>query len=162
YSNSSVYQAPSGAWVFGAGTFGWTWALDDFLNGANKVDPRIQQTTANILNRFLGPGPDFTLSAAPSSRTLTEGRPTSYAGTVSPARDLHPSPTLRATDLSSDATGDQAPSGAWVFGAGTFGWSWALHDCLNSANKVGPRIQLTPANTLNRFLDPAPDFTLSA
>src|SRR5262249_31084465 len=29
YSNSSVYQAPSGAWVFAAGTFGWSFALDD-------------------------------------------------------------------------------------------------------------------------------------
>jgi hypothetical protein len=53
YANSSVYQAPSGAWVFAAGTFAWSWALDNF-GGRNLVDARIQQTTMNILNRFEG------------------------------------------------------------------------------------------------------------
>jgi hypothetical protein len=47
-ANSSIYQAPSGAWVFGAGTTSWSWGLD--LGGV--ADPRIQRTTANLLNRF--------------------------------------------------------------------------------------------------------------
>jgi len=47
-ANSSIYQAPSGAWVFGAGTTSWSWGLD--LSGV--VDPRIQRITANLLNRF--------------------------------------------------------------------------------------------------------------
>jgi len=49
-ANSSIYQAPSGAWVFGAGTTSWSWGLTD--DGDGFVDPRIQQTTANLLNRF--------------------------------------------------------------------------------------------------------------
>jgi len=49
-ANSSIYQAPSGAWVFGAGTTSWAWGLTD--DGDGFVDPRIQQTTANLLNRF--------------------------------------------------------------------------------------------------------------
>ncbi len=68
YSNSSVYQAPSGAWVFGAGTTNWSLALDNtgvFGGGLNIVDPRIQRTTANILDRFIS---DFTaLEIGPSS-----------------------------------------------------------------------------------------------
>src|SRR5207237_5443408 len=52
-ANSSIYQALSGAWVFGAGTISWSWGLD--LSGV--VDWRIQQTTANVLNRFLGVAP---------------------------------------------------------------------------------------------------------
>lgn len=52
-ANSSIYQAPSGAWVFGAGTICWSWGLD--LSGV--VDWRIQQITANVLNRFLGVSP---------------------------------------------------------------------------------------------------------
>src|SRR5216117_2942694 len=36
HANSSVYQAPSGAWVFGAGTINWSRALDNF-NGWNVV-----------------------------------------------------------------------------------------------------------------------------
>lgn len=61
-SNSSIYQASKGpgAWVFGAGTIDWSWALDSYVPPAG-IDTRavpapnagIQQTTANILNRFL-------------------------------------------------------------------------------------------------------------
>ncbi len=66
YSNSSVYQAPSGAWVFAAGTIAWSWGLDNF-NGYNFVDPRIQQTTANVLNAFLtGAAPTITTFAPES------------------------------------------------------------------------------------------------
>jgi len=49
-SNSSIYKAPSGAWVFASGTMQWSWGLD--MSGV--VDSRIQQTTANILNTFTG------------------------------------------------------------------------------------------------------------
>jgi N,N-dimethylformamidase beta subunit-like protein len=48
-ANSSIYQAPSGAWVFGAGTNSWSWGLDR----PGFVDARIQRITANLLNRFL-------------------------------------------------------------------------------------------------------------
>jgi hypothetical protein len=55
YANSSIYQAPSGAWVFSAGTISWSWGLDAVPGkyGQFRVDPRIQQTTANVLNVFL-------------------------------------------------------------------------------------------------------------
>jgi hypothetical protein len=51
YANSSLYQAPSGAWVFAAGTVSWGWGLDNY-RAHNVVDPRIQRTTANLLDRF--------------------------------------------------------------------------------------------------------------
>ena len=53
YSNSSIYQAASVAWVFGAGTISWSWTLDK----AGVVDSRLQKTTANILNRFVAAPP---------------------------------------------------------------------------------------------------------
>ena len=65
YGNSSIYQAPSGAWVFATGTIAWGSALDNF-NGYNFVDPRIQQTTANVLNAFL-------TGVAPTITTFTPG-----------------------------------------------------------------------------------------
>ncbi len=49
-ANSSIYQAPSAAWVFGAGAIAWSWGLDY----PNVADARIQRITANVLNRFLG------------------------------------------------------------------------------------------------------------
>jgi hypothetical protein len=50
YSNSSIYQAPSRAFVFAAGTSSWIWALDN-ANGFTP-DFRIERTTANILDAF--------------------------------------------------------------------------------------------------------------
>jgi hypothetical protein len=49
YANSSIYQAPSGAWVFAAGTIGWSWALDRQQN----INAGIQRATANVLDTFV-------------------------------------------------------------------------------------------------------------
>jgi len=58
YANSTTYTAPSGARVFAAGTIQWSWGLSNVLGGNSYADPRIQQTTANILNNFItGPSP---------------------------------------------------------------------------------------------------------
>ena len=57
YSNSSIYQALSGAWVFSSGSMVWNWGLDNYYpeGSVDTVDIRIQRTTANILDRFVGP-----------------------------------------------------------------------------------------------------------
>ena len=49
-ANSSIYQAPGGAWVFGAGTTSWSWGLSDDNDG--YMNPLIQRITANLLKRF--------------------------------------------------------------------------------------------------------------
>jgi hypothetical protein len=67
YANSSIYQAPSGAWVFSSGTISWSWALDGIFHG--RADPRIQRTTANLLNAFL--------YGAPAVRSLEATAPPS-------------------------------------------------------------------------------------
>ena len=67
YSNSSIYQALSGAWVFAAGTISWAWGLDR----AGYVDSRIQQTTANILNKFVSAGGSASVPNAPSGLSAT-------------------------------------------------------------------------------------------
>src|SRR5213592_3111257 len=76
-ANSSIYQAPSGAWVFGAGTVSWSWGLD--LDGV--VDPRIQLITANLLNRFVG----VTSAATPPAVSITSpASGVTVGGTISP------------------------------------------------------------------------------
>jgi N,N-dimethylformamidase beta subunit-like protein len=95
YSNSSLYQAPSGAWVFGAGTLSWSWGLDPWDN--TNGDPRLRRLTANVLNAFVMGAPivqDLKVTAPASTTTgqamtvtvLAEnsrGNPvTSYSGTV--------------------------------------------------------------------------------
>ena len=75
-ANSSVYQAPSGAWVFSSGTISWTWALDGFWH--QRADIRIQRTTANLLDAFVNGAPvapsvDHLAVTAPP--TVTAGAP---------------------------------------------------------------------------------------
>jgi hypothetical protein len=63
HANASIYQAPSGAWVFAAGTMSWAWGLDDFNHSPSYLDARIQQTTTTILNQFIsGAAPALQLS----------------------------------------------------------------------------------------------------
>lgn len=46
----SLYRAPSGALVFGAGTVQWTWGLDANHDGTGSAaDPNMQQATVNLL-----------------------------------------------------------------------------------------------------------------
>jgi len=67
YANSSIYQSPSRAWVFAAGSFQWTWGLDK----PGYVDSRVQKTTANVLAAML----DTTkpVITAPRIRLLSPG-----------------------------------------------------------------------------------------
>jgi VCBS repeat-containing protein len=45
----TLYRAPSGALVFGAGTTRWSWGLDsNHINESSSVDPRMQQATVNL------------------------------------------------------------------------------------------------------------------
>ena len=67
-SNSSVYQAPSGAWVFAAGTIAWVRGLDDW-NGRTDADPRVQGLTANVLGRMIAAGPPAQVPPTPAAPT---------------------------------------------------------------------------------------------
>jgi hypothetical protein len=52
YAESAVYQAPSTAWVFAAGTLSWTWGLDDYDTG--RADARLGKLTDNVFRLLLG------------------------------------------------------------------------------------------------------------
>lgn len=51
HQETSLYRAPSGAYVFASGTFAWSPALDR----PGHVDARIQRATANLLDRICKP-----------------------------------------------------------------------------------------------------------
>jgi hypothetical protein len=56
-SQASIYQAPSGSWVFGSGTMSWSWALarEPYIwVTPNEVyqNDGIQQTTKNLLDGY--------------------------------------------------------------------------------------------------------------
>jgi len=106
YSNSSVYQAASGAWVFATGSMGWTWALDNYAQ-TNLVDARIQKTTANVLDRFVAAGTpsSFTIAASPSSQAALLGGSTSYDVTITPSGGFAGNVTLSVGGLPPGASG---------------------------------------------------------
>lgn len=66
---ATIYQRPSGALVFNAGTIYWPWLLD---NNNWGVDARAQQMTRNLLNAMINP-------AGPPATTLP---PTTVATTI--------------------------------------------------------------------------------
>ena len=80
YANSSIYQSPSRAWVFSAGTMSWSWALDNFFHGL--ADSRIQQTTANILDAFLTGAPIVDVLEVAVPATVTAGQAFTVAVTA--------------------------------------------------------------------------------
>lgn len=114
YANSSIYQAPSGAWVFAAGTIGWGFALDNYFNSNPYfLDARIAQMTANILARFAGSAtPDFSASVAPSSQTIVPGSATSYAVTIGPRNGFTGAVALSVNGLPAGASGSFSPNPA--------------------------------------------------
>jgi hypothetical protein len=58
-AHMTIYQAPSGAWVFNTGSIYWNWGLDDYNEKVRKVrtNPAAQKITRNVLNRFVGRAP---------------------------------------------------------------------------------------------------------
>ncbi|MEV0714184.1 N,N-dimethylformamidase beta subunit family domain-containing protein, partial [Asanoa sp. NPDC050611] len=59
--HTTLYQAPSGAWVFAAGSLGWSATL----HATQLRSPRIQQATRNLLNHVLAKRADPPSPAAP-------------------------------------------------------------------------------------------------
>ena len=120
YANSSIYRAPSGAWVFAAGTMGWANGLDGYYQNTDLTDWRIQQTTANVLDAFVAnvlPLQISTVQATPSwsSAVITwqtnntansrvdYGLTTSYGSTVSDPNTVT-SHSLTLSGLASSTT----------------------------------------------------------
>ncbi len=90
-SNAAIYQAPSGAWVFNAGTMSWSWGLDDKVDPRDPTrtttlgDARIAQMTKNLLDVFIGAS---TPGAAPASAPdCSYDRSMSFEGGISTGTD---------------------------------------------------------------------------
>ena len=83
---ATIYQAPSGAYVFNASTVYWPRLLDAAVG---PLDAQVQQMTRNILNTFGGttppPPPPTTTTTAPGTTTTVAGTTTTVAGTTTTA-----------------------------------------------------------------------------
>ena len=160
-SNSSVYQASSGAWVFAAGTDGWSYALDN-INGNNALDSRIQQATANILNRFVNPLVNFTVAALPSTQSVLQGNGTSYNVTITPSGGFNGQVTLSVSGLPSGAGGTFTPNPATASSTLAVTTSTSTPTGTYTLTITASSGTLTHTTTVALTVNTPPSFTLSA
>ena len=151
----TLYRAPSGALVFGAGTIQWPWGLDSNYDdvvgrGGDPADPRMQQATVNLLADMtvqpgtLQPG----LVAATASTDLTP--PTSGVTSPAPGTSLTVGTEVTATGTATDSGGgvvggvEVSVDGGvtWHPAEGRANWSYTW-----SPDTPGP------ANVLSRAVD---------
>jgi hypothetical protein len=84
----TLYRAPSGALVFGAGTVQWSWGLDGHHNDEPSTpDPAIQQATVNLLADMNGQ--PATLQAGLVAATASTDVPPPTSVITSPAGGAH-------------------------------------------------------------------------
>ena len=181
YAQSSIYQAPSGAWVFASGTMSWSWGLDNYWY--TYADPRIQRATANLLNAFLNGAPktvhDLKVTA-PANAAVGQaftvgvtaedasGSPvTTYTGTVHFAT----SDTGSGVVLPADSTLTNGQGSFSVTLATTGPQTITVSDAANSfsttasvtvAAAVGPANHLVLATTATPTAGAAFSFTVTA
>jgi N,N-dimethylformamidase beta subunit-like, C-terminal len=55
YSDVTLYQAASGAWVFATGSMQWSWGLAQGVTSQSFVNPAAQRITRNVLARLITP-----------------------------------------------------------------------------------------------------------
>ncbi|WP_427173005.1 DUF4082 domain-containing protein [Arthrobacter sp. 92] len=75
--NLTIYKAPSGALVFGAGTVQWSWGLDGFTTG-KAVDKNMQQATVNLF-ADMGSQPATIISGLTAAQASTDTTPPTSA-----------------------------------------------------------------------------------
>jgi hypothetical protein len=149
----TLYRAPSGALVFGAGTVQWSWGLDNTNAwgvpstdpSGNPPDPNIQQATVNLFADMgaqpfaLSSGltvankstdttaPTATVSSPASGATLQDGVTNTISGTASDVGGV-----VAGVEVSTDG------GSTWHPATGTTSWtySWQVHGSPSTTIKV--------------------------
>ena len=131
----TMYRAPSGARVFGAGTVQWSWGLDSDQPQGNAPNPNMRQATVNLL-ADLDAQPD-TLQAplVGATKTADVTKPTSTLN--SPPANVSDGAPVMLSGTASDAGGgvvagvEVSTDGgtSWHRATGTTNWTypWTVH-----------------------------------
>jgi hypothetical protein len=139
----TLYRAPSGALVFGAGTVQWAWGLDN-AGDARNTDPAMQQATVNLfadmgnvqpatLMSGLVPAtqstdttpPTSTITSPSSGATFSDGSAVSISGTATDAGGG----VVAGVEVSTDAgkTWHPATTMSAPGTSVTWSYSWIAH-----------------------------------
>ncbi|WP_203898140.1 DUF4082 domain-containing protein [Virgisporangium aliadipatigenens] len=171
--NLTLYRAPSGALVFGAGTVQWAWGLDQnhdgFLSEPQAPDQSIQQATINLfadmgvqpttLMAGMQPAgqstdvtpPTVTISSPGTNTTLANGTQVTVSGTAADTGGR-----VAGVEVSTDGA-------TWHPATGTTSWSYtynavgdgshtvrvrAIDDSANIGNTATRAVGLTGATSI--------------
>jgi hypothetical protein len=149
--------------VFATGTLNWSLALDKLVGWISlEPDPRIQRTTANVLDRFVAPRGDFTLAAFPSSETVPQGGSTSYSLTISPSGGFTGQVSLSVSGLPTGADGTFNPNPSTASSTLSVSTGASTPAGLYGLTITGVSGSLTHTTTVTLAVSAPPDFTLSA
>jgi hypothetical protein len=128
----SLYRAPSGALVFGAGTVQWSWGLDETHDrAASTEDPRMQQATVNLFSDMgVQPGslqdglvPGGALDETAPTTTITDPAP----GATVPGGNVTVSGTAADTGGIVAAVEVSTDGGTtWGRATGTANWTYTF------------------------------------
>jgi len=100
----TLYRAPSGALVFGAGTVQWSWGLDS-NNPSGNTDPAMQQATVNLF-ADMGVQPATLISGLTQATASTDtAPPTSTITTPSSGATFSDGSAVTITGTATDAGG---------------------------------------------------------
>src|SRR5439155_12647168 len=110
----------------------------------------------------VSPPQDFTLSASPSSQTVTQGGSTSYNVTIGPTGGFSSQVTLSVSGLPSGAAGSFTPNPATASSNLSLTTSTSTPTGTYTLTVTGVSGVLTHTTTISLVVSPPADFTLSA
>jgi hypothetical protein len=164
--NMTLYRAPSGARVFGAGTVQWAWGLDaNHDRGSAAADVRMQQATVNVLADMASqPGtlqagltaatpssdataPSSTITAPANNSSVQPGSQVTISGTATEAGGG----VVGGVEVSTDngatwrrATGRESWTYTWTAGSsGTYTLRSRAVDDSGNLETPGPGVTVT-------------------
>ncbi len=147
----TMYKAPSGALVFGAGTVQWAWGLDvssgwsSSSPPASAPDPVMQQATINLF-ADMGAQPTTLMSGmAPASKTSDTAAPSTTITSPTAGAAIADGTQVTISGTSTDASGQVAGvevstdnGSTWHPATGTTSWSytWNAHGAPSTTIKA--------------------------
>jgi len=107
--NMTMYRAPSGALVFGAGTVQWSWGLDanhdDPSGWGQAADVRMQQATVNLFADMGAQPATLQLGLVPATASTDKTAPTSTITSPTPGSAVQGGSDVTITGTAVDAGG---------------------------------------------------------
>ena len=133
----TLYRAPGGALVFGAGTVQWSWGLDDGNPNGRAPDKTMQQATVNLFADMGAQPATLTSGLVAASASTDTTSPSSTITSPTGASSVTDGSTVTVAGTASDAGGGvvagvevSTDGGAtWHPATGTTTWSytWVAH-----------------------------------